>query len=63
MSILVSSHNLSELETFCTKICIIKNGEIIEESNMEEINKEKEKDYYIVEVEDTLAVKKGYIKC
>lgn len=58
MSILVSSHNLSELETFCTKICIIKNGEIIEESNMEEINKEKEKDYYIVEVEDTLAVKK-----
>ena len=26
MGILISSHNLAELESFCTKVCIIKNG-------------------------------------
>ena len=30
MAILISSHNLAELDTFCNKICIIKNGKIIE---------------------------------
>ena len=29
-AILVSSHNLAELQSFCTKYCIIKNGEIID---------------------------------
>ena len=30
MGILISSHNLAELESFCNKVCIIKNGVIVE---------------------------------
>jgi ABC-2 type transport system ATP-binding protein len=37
MAILISSHNLSELENFCNKVCIIKNGEIIEMSDINEV--------------------------
>jgi ABC-2 type transport system ATP-binding protein len=29
VGVLISSHNLAELESFCTNVCIIKNGEII----------------------------------
>lgn len=36
MAILISSHNLLELESFCTKVTIIKNGEVVETSTMEE---------------------------
>lgn len=43
MSILISSHNLAELDTLCTKVCIIKNGEIIEETEIEDL-KEKIRD-------------------
>lgn len=39
MAILISSHNLLELESFCTKVTIIKNGEIVETSTMEEAKK------------------------
>ena len=35
MGILISSHNLAELESFCTKVCIIKNGVIIESSEID----------------------------
>lgn len=35
MAILISSHNLLELESFCTKVTIIKNGEVVETSTME----------------------------
>ena len=34
MAILISSHNLAELDTFCNKISIIKNGEIVETSDI-----------------------------
>ena len=34
MGILISSHNLSELETFCTDVVIIKSGEIISSSSV-----------------------------
>lgn len=34
MGILISSHNLSELESFCNKITIINNGKIIETSDV-----------------------------
>ena len=37
MAILISSHNLSELETFCNKIVIIQNGKILESSNIEDM--------------------------
>lgn len=39
MAILVSSHILSELESFCTKITIIKNGKIIETNDIKKIKK------------------------
>lgn len=34
MGILISSHNLAELESFCNKVCIIDNGTIIESSEV-----------------------------
>ena len=37
MAILISSHNLLELESFCNKVCIIQNGEVIEESNIKDL--------------------------
>ena len=49
----VSSHNLAELDTFCNKISIIKNGEIVETSDIETFKKDIKKDCYILEVEDT----------
>ena len=39
MAILISSHNLLELESFCTKVTIIKNGEVVESSSMEQAKK------------------------
>ena len=40
MGILISSHNLAELESFCTKVCIIKNGVIIESSEIDVVKKQ-----------------------
>jgi len=53
MAILISSHNLSELETFCTKIVIIQNGKIIESSTIEDAKKVNGKAFYIIEVSST----------
>lgn len=39
VGILISSHNLAELESFCTNVCIIKNGEIIESTSVKEAKK------------------------
>lgn len=50
ISILISSHNLSELENVCNKVCIIKNGEIIEETNIENLKQENMQESYIFEV-------------
>ena len=44
MAILISSHNLKELESFCNKICILKHGEIVSYNSINNLNK-KEKDY------------------
>jgi len=57
MGILISSHNLSELESFCNKVCIISQGQIIEENSIEEIKKVDE-NKYIVKVSDTSKLKK-----
>ena len=49
MAVLISSHNLLELESFCTKVTIIKNGEIVETSTIEEAKKvNKESIYHLV---------------
>ena len=58
MAILISSHNLAELDNFCNKICIIKNGEIIETNEITAIKKEHQQ--FIVEIDNTKNIKKLY---
>lgn len=41
MAILISSHNLSELENFCNKVVIIQNGKILESSRIEDMKHKK----------------------
>lgn len=53
MAVLISSHNLAELDNFCTKICIIKNGEVIETKNIEELKEEANANYTVFKVNDT----------
>jgi len=58
IAILISSHNLLELESFCNKVCIIKNGEIIEESTIKELKKNLNDSTYQIEVNSTKKIKK-----
>ena len=58
MAILISSHNLLELESFCTKVCIIQNGEIIEESSIKDLKKKMSNSTYHFEINDTKKVSK-----
>lgn len=53
MGILISSHNLSELESFCNKVCIIKNGVIVESSDLETVKKDASEGNYIIELDDS----------
>ena len=55
MAIFISSHNLAELESFCTKVCIIKNGKIIENTSMDDLKSKSNGDekIYSVEINDT----------
>ncbi len=46
MAVLISSHNLLELESFCTKVTIIKNGEIVETSTIEDAKKVSKESIY-----------------
>ena len=55
VGIIVSSHNLSDLESFCNKIVIIKNGEIVETNNLTNIKKVEES--YIIELDDISKIK------
>lgn len=61
MGILISSHNLAELESFCNKVTIIKNGKVVETSDINEVKKVEQS--YIIEldnlekVEDILKMK------
>lgn len=50
MGILISSHNLAELESFCNKVTIIKNGKIVETNNINEVKKVEQS--YIIEVDN-----------
>lgn len=47
VGILISSHNLAELESFCTNVCIIKNGEIIESTSVKEAKKADSTSYLV----------------
>ncbi len=57
MAILISSHNLAELDNLCNKVSIIKNGEIIETSNIEQIKNEEKTQVQIFELDDANKVK------
>ena len=50
MAIIISSHILSELESFCTRICIFSRGRVLKEATIEEIKKITEKEVYQLEV-------------
>lgn len=56
MAILISSHNLAELDTFCKKICIIKNGEVVETNDIDTFKKDVKNNCYILEVEDSSVI-------
>ncbi len=57
MAILISSHNLSELESFCNKVCIIQAGKIVETTKVDQLKHENEKDTYIIELSSTKKLK------
>lgn len=52
MAIIVSSHILSELESFCNKVCIINNGSLINCTTIDKIKNLTNKTNYIIEVSD-----------
>lgn len=52
MGILISSHNLSELESFCTDVCLIKSGEVVTTASIEEIRK-ADKSSYLFKLDKT----------
>ena len=56
VGILISSHNLSELESFCNKVCIISHGEILSVKSIQEIKKIDE-NKYIIKTDDTTKIK------
>ena len=56
MAILISSHNLAELDTFCNKISIIKNGEVVETNDIDTFKKDVKNNCYILEVEDSSVI-------
>ena len=51
MAILISSHNLFELESFCNKVCIIQNGRVIDTQNIDELKKEASDSLFMFEVD------------
>ena len=57
MGILISSHNLAELESFCSDVCIIKNGEVITSTSIKNFKK-TDKSYYIIELDKTTGLNK-----
>ena len=57
MGILISSHNLAELDNFCTKICIIQNGEVIETKEISKLKEESKASHTIFKVNDTSKIK------
>lgn len=56
--ILISSHNLAELESFCNKVCVIKNGKVIETTEVKTFKKEAVKNTYYIEVDSSKKVVK-----
>ena len=60
MGILISSHNLAELENLCNKISIIKNGQIVETNEIEEVKAQLNDHIYLWEVNTAQEVKRFF---
>ena len=60
MGILISSHNLAELENLCNKISIIKNGQIVETNEIEEVKAQLNDHIYLWEVNSAQEVKRFF---
>lgn len=56
VGVVISSHNLSELESFCNKVVIIKNGKIVETNELKNVKNIEES--YIFEVDKVSKVSK-----
>lgn len=56
IGVLISSHNLAELDNFCTKVCIIKSGEIVENASLNEIKGETIENTYTLDVSHVLGI-------
>lgn len=48
MAILISSHNLAELESFVTDVCFIKNGVVIKNASIDEVKTTGDNPTYII---------------
>ena len=57
IAIFISSHILSEIENLCTKICIVKNGEVVETSDLEDVKHSNTDISYILNIDDTSKLK------
>ena len=57
VAVLISSHNLAELDSFCTHICLIDKGKIIKNVNMNSL-KAGEKPAYVIKLNKTRGVSK-----
>lgn len=60
MGILISSHNLAELENFCNKVLIIDNGTIIETSEVKEFKNNDNKYVFTVSSTEKLDIEGIY---
>lgn len=60
VAIIISSHNLSELENFCNKVCLLKDGKISLMNSMQELKKTKE--LYLIEVDNVKNIKIDNLK-
>lgn len=60
MGILISSHNLAELESFCNRVCIINNGIIIESSAVKEFKQNENRVIFKVNTTTNLNIKDAY---
>lgn len=56
IAVLISSHNLAELDSFCNKVCIIQNGTIIESNEVKKLKKEISNSTYIFEINNSTLV-------
>ncbi|MEG1149951.1 MAG: ABC transporter ATP-binding protein [Bacilli bacterium] len=57
MGVLISSHNLAELESFCNKVCVITDGVIVDRNDVKNFKKVENKVLFTVKSTDDIKVK------